>query len=756
MKNRRHAALSARAADLVPSKGNTAALRSAAAFATGVDVDVEAGVIRNAAVMTVGPALGHGFNIDATTIRQVADLINAAGEPGVVVRYKHPQPNPDGTMPDALGTDVGYVRNARVEGDVCRGDVFLAEHASNLPGYGDVRSYLLKKAKNDPKGFGLSAVIGFDAEVQMSATGQPEGIVARVFTLDAVDFVGQPAANPHGLLNAKPAPVAPAAAPTKPTHSDSGASPGIKSSSQKGVQLMDPILKDLLVADLGLDPSATDEQAKSFYEGLSADQRSAVDQKLASMSTTAAPAGASMSARKPAAPVAPVIDDGERLVALENRRVAQLNQLGTLLKVPDEVVRVCIGENLSVADARVKMLQHVHQSAKPVASIKVGEDRNRASLTAAIPQAIMLRADVKVENPHERAVQLRGQTLVDMGRHYLAAMGVPDVWQLSRVRVTELLLSRRELGKVVGYAALAESSSDFTSVLADTINKTLRQAYLDAPSTWNLWARRATNPDFKTITRAALSESPDLVSRNEGGSINYVTLADGKETYALSEYVGGIKLTRRAIINDDLDAFGRIPLLQGNAAKRKEDDVAYAIITANANMADGGALFNSTAVTTTGGHANLTSSGTVLSVASLAIGETAVMTQKGPKNAARLELQPKFLLVPIAIKATAYQLINSTADPAKSNSGANNPYAGKYTVIPSTRLNDSSATAWYLMADYRDGQIDTVEVCFLADEPEPVAKQETDFDTEDVKYAIRHTVAAKAIDWRGVYKNVGA
>jgi hypothetical protein len=59
-------------------------------------------------------------------------------------------------------------------------------------------------------------------------------------------------------------------------------------------------------------------------------------------------------------------------------------------------------------------------------------------------------------------------------------------------------------------------------------------------------------------------------------------------------------------------------------------------------------------------------------------------------------------------------------------------------------------------ADYRDGQIDTIEVCFLADEPEPVAKQETDFDTEDVKFAIRHTVAAKAIDFRGMTKQAGA
>ncbi len=60
------------------------------------------------------------------------------------------------------------------------------------------------------------------------------------------------------------------------------------------------------------------------------------------------------------------------------------------------------------------------------------------------------------------------------------------------------------------------------------------------------------------------------------------------------------------------------------------------------------------------------------------------------------------------------------------------------------------------MADYRDGQIDTGEVAFLDDEPEPVARQETEFDTEDLKFAIRHTLAAAALGWQGFYKNVGA
>lgn len=708
---------------------HTASLRIA--FTPSVEVDNEAGIIRNASVMTIGPALGHGFDIDAVTIQQVATLINESSN-GVKVRFKHPTPRDDGLMPDDLGTDVGYLKNARIEGDSVRGDIHLAEYAKSLPGVGDVWTYLLAKAKSDPAGFGLSAVIGYEAVPQLDGSGNPVGLVARVFYVRAVDFVGTPAANPNGLLST------PGNVPELPK-----ISPAANAATTQGVSLMEPKLKDLLISSYELDGGASDEAAQSFYDGLTDEQKAEIESKL-----NPAPVAAAQAKTPAPAPLSRA-DDGDRLVALEAKRIAQLTQLGAMLKVPEDVVRQQIAANADVPTARQAMLEYIHKTAKPVESVRVGEDRNRASLAAALPEAIMLRANVSVEKPHERSAQLRQMTLIDMGRHYLASLGVNDAWSLSRTRISELLLSNRILARHYPQAALAQSTSDFTSILADTINKTLRQAYVDAPRNWTLWARRSTAADYKTITRAVLSESPDLVSRDEGKGITYVTLSDGKETFALSEYVGGIKLTRRAIINDDLDAFGRIPMLQGNAAARKEDDVAYGVITANAAMADSIALFHAS-------HSNLiVSGGAAPSVTTLAATEALLMKQKGPKSAARLSLEPKFLLVPVALKTVAMQLINSTVDPAKNNQTIN-PYANKLTVVPNVRLDDNSSTAWYLLADYRDGQIDTVEVCFFVDEPEPVAKQETEFDTEDVKYAIRHSVVAKAIDFRGMAKNPGA
>lgn len=379
---------------------------------------------------------------------------------------------------------------------------------------------------------------------------------------------------------------------------------------------------------------------------------------------------------------------------------------------------------------------------------------NGQGLADAASDAICLRAGVKLSNVNPQASRFAGMKLCEILRNYVVMKGVTSAMSLGNAEVISLS-SRRNWERYSDTVALTQTTSDLQSIMADAMNKSFRQAYIDAAPTWQRWARRATAPDFKTIKRTALSDVPGLSARTEGGGLSYVNVGDSKETYALAEYANAIKLSRRLLINDDLEAFGKIPMLQARAAARLEDDVAYAILTNGhaTAMADTGNLFNATAVSTPGGHANLVSSGTTLTVANLAATEKLLTKQKGP-NGAQLELRIKHLVVPTSIYRKAQQEVASLVDASKSND-AINPFANEGIILtPSNRLDDNSATAWYALADYN--AIDTVEVCFLEDEPTPVLKQETDFDTDDVKFAVRHTVAAKAIDFRGMVKNNGA
>jgi hypothetical protein len=748
-----------------------AALRAPVFADSEVQVDKVAGVIKNASIITIGPAKGWGFEIDATTLEQVATLINAAPK-GVPARFKHPSlaANADGMVPDSLGTDVGYVRNARVVGNSVRGDVYLMDYAKALPGLGDVHTYLLLKAESDPSGFGLSAMIFFEPEAVADAGGNLTRLVARVFDVQAVDFVGTPAANPNGLLSAGNAPA--------------------QTSITKGTTTVnyDTKFKSALIANFGLAVGATDEEAKKMFDAMTEEQKAEVGAMAEEMTTMVkTPMAAKAAPAIKAEPIAPTVAQAalatqEAMLGAEGKRVAMLQQLGTTLSVGPEVVAQAIADGDDVIKARTRYLGHLQEKCKPVkdisGTVRVGDDKKLAMLNSAMPDAIILRVDgqqkfystdhlgrvirdsdgkAKRREAHEEARRYASLNVLDIYRHYLVAIGAPqnEVFMLGRPQLCDLL-SKRALNR--RFAGLAQSSSDFDNILLDAQNKLLQAAYVEAPRTWPLWAKRGTAPDFKNINRPQMSEVPTLTSRTEGQPIAYVTLSDSKEVVALLEYTGGIKLTRKVLINDDTNAMADIPRKQGLAAARLEDDVAYAILTANAALADTGALFNSTAATTTGGHGNLVAgSGKVgtITVTTMAATEKLMLLQKGPKNAAYLGITPKFLLVPVALKVVAQQFVASTVDPSKSNQTPN-PYNGKLEVIPNARFDAHSAVIWYLLADYRDGQTETVEVTFLADEPEPVLKQETDFDTDDVKYAVRHCVVAKALEFRGMVENPGA
>jgi hypothetical protein len=191
----------------------TAALRgnSGATFSdSAVQVDAEAGVIRNVALITVGPAKGHGFELDQQSVDAIQKL--AAAQPdGVKCRFRHPpitektdaQGNIRQSVGDDTGSMVGRIKNVRIEGNQARGDVFIGDYAENVPGQGNLRKYLLDFASSDPAGIGMSAFFNYEPEVTTDQQGNPIKIIARPSELYAIDFVGEPAANPNGLLSAK-------------------------------------------------------------------------------------------------------------------------------------------------------------------------------------------------------------------------------------------------------------------------------------------------------------------------------------------------------------------------------------------------------------------------------------------------------------------------------------------------------------------------------------------------------------------------
>ena len=74
--------------------------------------------------------------------------------------------------------------------------------------------------------------------------------------------------------------------------------------------------------------------------------------------------------------------------------------------------------------------------------------------------------------------------------------------------------------------------------------------------------------------------------------------------------------------------------------------------------------------------------------------------------------------------------------------------------ISEPQLDAASETAWHLAAS--PNQIDTIEYAYLEGQQGAYIETRNGFDVDGVEIKCRLDFGAKAIDWRGLYKNPGA
>jgi hypothetical protein len=441
--------------------------------------------------------------------------------------------------------------------------------------------------------------------------------------------------------------------------------------------------------------------------------------------------------------------------AITDARAAEVKRAGDIAELctrhnATHLVAGLVRDGKTVEQAQATVLEDIarrdaasggHQNSRVV---KVGDEAE--TRMQGMQEALLSRVDAKAKlTDHGR--QFRGMSLLELGRDWLEFRGV-NTRGMDRMQLAGQMLTHRSGGSM--------TTSDFANLLANVMNKRLRQGYEENPASYATWARRAPNaPDFKSMSVVQLGAAPDLLQTNEHGEFKYGSMTDGKETYSMLTYGRIVSLSRQAVVNDDLRGFDRLIGAFGYSAMRLENRTVYAILTANAALADTGLLFNSTAVTTAGGHANLTGSGTVISVANLAIARAAMRKQKGLQSE-ELNVAPRFLIVPAALEQIAYQYTSNQFVPQTSANINEFRAGGRTSLEPVVEavLDADSATAWYLAAD--TGQIDTVEYCYLDGAEGPVIESDLGFEIDGISYKCRLDFAAKAIDFRGLYKNPGA
>jgi len=280
---------------------------------------------------------------------------------------------------------------------------------------------------------------------------------------------------------------------------------------------------------------------------------------------------------------------------------------------------------------------------------------------------------------------------------------------------------------------------------------------------------------------AAIGLSYELASSSGYGSLvlafdainaGGLDINDWKESYKIARYAGKFTLDEQDIINDRFGALEQqSPMDMGLSAAQLRPGLVYSEILNNAALdADGGNLFNATAVTTLGGHANYGTTGTALDATPLQAGISAIASQR-IKNRP-LNLQPRFLIVPQALRWTAEILLKSQQRIISSASGGTyNPLENLLVPIVDDRLGVSgvvdprtgnvvagSATNWLLACRPGDQGAKTIMVGYLAGSGRApkIRSYVLDRGQWGIGWDIAMDIGVKALDFRAMYLATGA
>lgn len=666
-----------------------AAIHLRAPASSSLTVDVARGIIAGAAVLSAGPALGHGFDVDDVMLRQAHRHLLG----GARVRLGHP-------ADDDIFVRVGTLRNPRMDGNVLRADVHLGDYAKSTP-KGNLYAYITALAAEAPGDFGLSLV--FQPGDFERSNGRTLGRIAAIM---AVDFVGDPAANPNGLLSA----------------------PRAKETTMPLPKELRQSLADRNLVSL----QASDEEALAWIKG-AIDSAQGLGGDGADGDGSGGGDGGAMSAGVKAG------------VALERKRQQHIRGIARQLSLGEAWVQQQIAGGFEIATVNENAIKTLEQRTMggrfnpgDLHMTREPHDGAREGLV----QAISMSRGVKIEKPSERVREFQHLRPLEQIRRYFGCLGI-DTTGVSRATIARAACSRREFEKLSG-GVIGHSTSDYPAILADSLGKSLRAAYQQRPASWRGWAQQRLVPDFKEQSRVSLSDFPVPQEVKEGAEIKTATIGEAKEVFTLATFARMFTITWQALVNDDLSAFDGVEQRMVLAAIGLEDTLAYQPLTSNQVMTeDGLALFHTT-------HANIIS-GTPAgppTVAQLSAMRSKMAQQTGPGGNI-LALRPSALIVPTELSTVAEQLVASLVDPSKSNDTTNPAWIRNLSVVDEARLDLDSVSKWYLTT--RD--IDNLIVAFLEDEPSPVVESDESFETLGLRVRIRHSCAARAIDFRAFCRN---
>lgn len=305
----------------------------------------------------------------------------------------------------------------------------------------------------------------------------------------------------------------------------------------------------------------------------------------------------------------------------------------------------------------------------------------------------------------------------------------------------------------------AFSSVSLPGILSNVANKKLLQSYQAQPVIATKLCSTGDLNDFKEAERFRLTDVGDLLPVAADGEIKEGGLTEETAKNQLDTYGKKFCLTRKMIINDDLNAFMKVPVAMGNRAARLIDQLFFSRLLANPTQADNKALFHT-------GHKNLLTGATSALSADSIKKAIQLFLDQTDADGQPISVEPRYLLVPTALKHLAIELTrgatlimsggsDATVRPALNVIADENLQIVSSPYLANSAYTGNSQSAWYLFG--APGQVDTFEIGFLNGKRSPtVERGETDFNTLGMWFRVYFDLGVREQDFRGMVKANGS
>jgi hypothetical protein len=267
-------------------------------------------------------------------------------------------------------------------------------------------------------------------------------------------------------------------------------------------------------------------------------------------------------------------------------------------------------------------------------------------------------------------------------------------------RISEWLFDIYGGNPLTQEARFTEAISSITTITKNTVNIMLANDYSKREEWWTDISEEHEVDTIDDATLARVFGMSTLSQVEKAAAYTDLQFQDEEETASFQKYGNTVSIAIEDLMKDKINAIRTIPQRLSNAWYNTLSKLVAAVFTTNSAtgpvLADTGALFNATATSSTGGHANLLTA--ALSYDNFSAARTAMMKQTDQPSGAgsKLLIKPRYLLVPVDLESAGLQIRNSEFIPSSQNNDIN-PYNQQFDVVIVPEWTD--ANDWALVGD---------------------------------------------------------